>query len=467
MTWRWSIALRKGSSRTAAASNTLTTRTRASTVLSESGERNDVPFKAIRLAALSLIGCKARGAIQAWGGGIGIISRGLVQIYNAHVAITTAEIVPVQDEWYVATIYGGGIFVANAFTSILDSSIEACEVISTSRALDQTVGGGGVYATDASTRLKNVNVTSCAARLEVTPGALGSLYAGAGAVSGGVHMASGLGLFENGVLLSKSKVIGPRSGPSGVVASPLSLRYNQLGVYGVVGTLIWLLPTFSGRWLPSVYQCSEFREPCLKQQGRNCNVSGQPILSDPGCPRDPKYGLSMDGKYVSLGVSGAYDAETLPYLCNAGCYGNLTKPMKQNTGTCTGLCPAGNYCPTPGTVDPIICPSGSWCPEGSILPRVCDAGYFSNQTGNSKRDQCDPCPPGFYCQISSSYPSPCDAAFGTATATRAGRPPASGRAPRDTTVRPGRQTRTSGPVRPTRTGTRLVRVTSPTASLAL
>ena len=90
----------------------------------------------------------------------------------------------------------------------------------------------------------------------------------------------------------------------------------------------------------------------------------------------------MDGKYVSLGVSGAYDAETLPYLCNAGCYGNLTKPMKQNTGTCTGLCPAGNYCPTPGTVDPIICPAGSWCPEGSILPRVCDAGYFSNQTGD-------------------------------------------------------------------------------------
>ena len=42
------------------------------------------------------------------------------------------------------------------------------------------------------------------------------------------------------MLLSKSKVIGPRSGPSGVVAS---LRYNQLGVYGVVGTLIWVLPT--------------------------------------------------------------------------------------------------------------------------------------------------------------------------------------------------------------------------------
>ena len=317
----------------------------------ESGERNDVPFKAIRLAALSLIGCKARGAIQAWGGGIGIISRGLVQIYNAHVAITTAEIVPVQDEWYVATIYGGGIFVANAFTSILDSSIEACEVISTSRALDQTVGGGGVYATDASTRLKNVNVTSCAARLEVTPGALGS-YGGLGAVGGGVFLWSGFGLFENGaspprthththahttphpgvlrrsasqVLLSKSQVIGRRTVFDGL-AAPLSPP-NQLYVYGVVGTLIWLLPTFSGRWLPvcstsalphppaplpqsfllppsffpvltwpspllyqSVYQCSEFREPCLKQQGRNCNVSGQPILSDPGCPRDPKYG---------------------------------------------------------------------------------------------------------------------------------------------------------------------------------
>ena len=209
----------------------------------------------------------------------------------------------------------------------------------------------------------------------------------------------------------------------------------------------------------------------------------------------------MDGKYVSLGVSGAYDAETLPYLCNAGCYGNLTKPMKQNTGTCTGLCPAGNYCPTPGTVDPIICPAGSWCPEGSILPRVCDAGYFSNQTGDlpppplhrprSLPRRLLPSPPSstlpslptvaqatrnvtsaIHARLASTARSAARTPrrvtrVGTATATRAGRPPASGRAPRDTTVRPGRQTRTSGPVRPTRTGTRLVRVTSPTASLAL
>ena len=51
------------------------------------------------------------------------------------------------------------------------------------------------------------------------------------------------------VLLSKSKVIGPRSGPSSVVTQPWSL-HNQLGVYGVVGTLIWLLPTLRGHWLP-------------------------------------------------------------------------------------------------------------------------------------------------------------------------------------------------------------------------
>ena len=51
------------------------------------------------------------------------------------------------------------------------------------------------------------------------------------------------------MLLSKSKVIGPRSGPSSVVTQPWSL-HNQLGVYGVVGTLIWVLPTLRGRWLP-------------------------------------------------------------------------------------------------------------------------------------------------------------------------------------------------------------------------
>ena len=127
-------------------------------------------------------------------------------------------------------------------------------------------------------------------------------------------------------------------------------------------------------------------------------------MPDPGCPRDPKYGpvpplrfgpfhsclfswrplihrLSMDGKYVSLGVSGAYDVEYLPSRCNLGSYGNSNEPLNQKSGTCTGPCPAGNYCPNLGTVDPIICPAGSWCPEGSGV-RFCPAGYFSDQTGN-------------------------------------------------------------------------------------
>ena len=90
----------------------------------------------------------------------------------------------------------------------------------------------------------------------------------------------------------------------------------------------------------------------------------------------------MDGKYVSLGVSGAYDEEYLPFRCNPGYYGNSTNPLEQKTGTCTGPCPEGNYCPNLGTVDPIICPAGSWCPMGSTAPRRCGAGFFSSQTGN-------------------------------------------------------------------------------------
>lgn len=54
--------------------------------------------------------------------------------------------------------------------------------------------------------------------------------------------------------------------------------------------------------------------------------------------------------------SGAYCVAGRRRLCPAGTFGvtpGLASP------TCTGVCPAGNYCPE-GTVEPIPCPAGTY-----------------------------------------------------------------------------------------------------------
>ena len=91
------------------------------------------------------------------------------------------------------------------------------------------------------------------------------------------------------------------------------------------------------------------------------------------------------------------------FKCSAGTYGetnNLTNFM------CSGICPAGSYCP-PGTINPIPCPPDRihFCPPGSRSPlrigagmyvmdnqeKQCERGYFCDETGARL-----PCPGGTY-----------------------------------------------------------------------
>ena len=96
--------------------------------------------------------------------------------------------------------------------------------------------------------------------------------------------------------------------------------------------------------------------------------------------------------------------------CDAGMFcgtTGLTQP--------TGLCSAGHYCtqgnyqsdPTTNltTVSELIncsvhqviggvCPSGYYCPNGSAIPLLCAAGYYSDM---EKQASCLLCPQGFYC----------------------------------------------------------------------
>jgi len=62
-----------------------------------------------------------------------------------------------------------------------------------------------------------------------------------------------------------------------------------------------------------------------------------------------------------------------------------------------GLCPAGYYCPSAGTVAPIICPTGKFCPEGSRLGTDCPLGTYNSVTGIKESRQCTSCNAGYYC----------------------------------------------------------------------
>jgi hypothetical protein len=91
------------------------------------------------------------------------------------------------------------------------------------------------------------------------------------------------------------------------------------------------------------------------------------------------------------------------FPCPPGYFGNDTA-MKSEI--CSGICPAGFFCPS-ATAIPIDCSDlNVYCPRGSYLPLEVNIGYYSD-INNSKQTICPPgsfchrgvrqlCPPGYY-----------------------------------------------------------------------
>ncbi|MED6232417.1 hypothetical protein ATANTOWER_029578, partial [Ataeniobius toweri] len=82
-----------------------------------------------------------------------------------------------------------------------------------------------------------------------------------------------------------------------------------------------------------------------------------------------------------------------PKLCDVGFYCNQT-----GLDAPAGPCMAGYYCPW-GSSDPYVnpCPSGHYCPVGTPLPIPCPLGTTKSSFGGSTVEACQPCPPGHYC----------------------------------------------------------------------
>ena len=62
-----------------------------------------------------------------------------------------------------------------------------------------------------------------------------------------------------------------------------------------------------------------------------------------------------------------------------------------------GICPAGYYCPSMGTVTPIICPLGKFCPQGAKIGSDCPLGTYNPTTGLKDSRSCTNCDAGYYC----------------------------------------------------------------------
>ena len=157
------------------------------------------------------------------------------------------------------------------------------------------VKGGGVFASRVTMRLVHGNVSGCDAGLDSAVGTV---------VGGGAYLASGFALFEAQVLFKESRVLHLWD-----TTQTAMVAGEQLYLFGMIGDLIWKLPTYLGHWLPSVYLCNTVFQPCSETDADSVVQPGcgesRVERSDPGCPTQvdrPELGLNLIGSHVSLGV---------------------------------------------------------------------------------------------------------------------------------------------------------------------
>jgi hypothetical protein len=94
------------------------------------------------------------------------------------------------------------------------------------------------------------------------------------------------------------------------------------------------------------------------------------------------------------------------YPCPKGTYNPW--PKKVWAHDCI-TCLEGYYCDKVGMVNVTgqLCTPGHYCPLGTIDPRPCPPGTYTNQLGTINEKDCQTCPPGFFCPEGTGEPIPC------------------------------------------------------------
>ena len=97
-------------------------------------------------------------------------------------------------------------------------------------------------------------------------------------------------------------------------------------------------------------------------------VFGRASYISDGHPANVEALDDIVGDSTQVRQSGATDFSEYPYACDSGWYGDQTGGGAQSSVVCSGQCPAGSFCPFPGTVQPERCPPGHHCPAESSSP---------------------------------------------------------------------------------------------------
>ncbi|CAJ1414574.1 unnamed protein product [Effrenium voratum] len=132
---------------------------------------------------------------------------------------------------------------------------------------------------------------------------------------------------------------------------------------------------------------------CLEATGRPTVCPAGSYVSFPGMTNESDCHNCTEGHYCQIGT-------VWPLECPKGSYGNTTGLRGNGSYPGTFLPDAWTDITPTGVEDTdcIACPAASFCVNGSVVPRQCPPGTFSNASSDSETD-CEPCPEGYQCRF--------------------------------------------------------------------
>ena len=319
----------------------------------------------------------------------------------------------------IVVVAGGILFVDNCTFMRMDSSAQAVAGV--------TLGGGvlvaGGYVEMRGCRFVGLNATRGGAiavppprvepalswprvprllirrltlriSLQMTGGSLAvhdSELSSNSATRGGAVYASAGVLLVMGCLLERNEATGAGgavyvSGAAVLLGNGTWLHANSAAAgraaYLASGSLTYGMPSPLATWVTSATRCSA-------AQPEMCGSGWAGIPED---ARGPWLGLDVHSI-----AAGAID-DDFPLSCTPGVYGDSLETADQSRPTCSGACPASNYCPR-HTVIPLRCPAGSFCPLGVSAGVACPSGRYGAQPGLRSEQECSTCSPGGFCTL--------------------------------------------------------------------
>ena len=122
---------------------------------------------------------------------------------------------------------------------------------------------------------------------------------------------------------------------------------------------------------------------------------GQTTNGTAACIPCPPGSRCADGAKTAC-RAGSFQDESKQAECKLCLARHFGRVSNQTHAECSGLCPAGHFCPT-GTKDPIPCPIGTVCAVGAEAPTVlmpCLPGAYEANASDLSPARCQPCAAG-------------------------------------------------------------------------